>query len=264
MKKIILSVAAAGVVLVGGALAYAYLSLNSLVKKGVETWGPRLTKTEVTLRSVSLMPFSGAGTLNGLVIGNPKGYAGDAFSVRRAGVAVEPKSLLTSVAVIRKIEVIDPEIAYEGSLSDGNLQQLERNVAGPPAPAPKGAAPEAKAPAAKAAPKAPAPERKVIIDDILLRGAKATITLTQPRLAKPVVVALPEIHLTGIGRKAGGVTPGEAAREIFSALTDAVKKKAGEAVKAAAQDQIRKALGSGGKDLGKDLGKALNGLFKKK
>src|SRR2546422_1862994 len=74
MKKLIIRIAIAVVGLVVLALVVVFFSLNSIVKKGVETVGPRLTKVDVRLGSAKLSPLSGNGQLTELFVGNPEGY----------------------------------------------------------------------------------------------------------------------------------------------------------------------------------------------
>jgi len=56
MKKILLSLVVLVLLIVIGGVGYLYYSLNSLVKKAVETVGPTITKTDVRLASASLSP----------------------------------------------------------------------------------------------------------------------------------------------------------------------------------------------------------------
>src|SRR5436309_767213 len=77
------------------ALLVVYLSLDSIVKKGVETVGPAITKVDVKLASASLSPFSGSGKLKGFVVGNPEGYkTASAIQLGEVSVSVVPKSVL--------------------------------------------------------------------------------------------------------------------------------------------------------------------------
>ncbi|MBI3553805.1 MAG: hypothetical protein HY077_15020 [Elusimicrobia bacterium] len=232
-----------GAALAVGLLAVAYFSLNALVKRAVETLGPEITKTEVRLDRVSLLPFAGSGSLHGLSIGNPKGCKAEtAFRVGKIRVSLEPKSLLSSVAVIKRIEVIDPEINYEGTLAESNLSRLQRNVESFSGPSKKAARP-------------PVPAKKIIIDDFLVRGGKVTVDLKFLVQAKPLVVDLPELHLKGIGRKTGGATIKEAAQEIFVPLTRSITQAVAQPIA-----DLTKNAGS----IGKSLQSALGGLFGKK
>ncbi len=88
MKRFFLlgAVALILLLLIGG-VAYLYLSLNTLVKKAVETVGPTITKTNVSLASANLSPFSGSGKLSGFVIGNPEGFEGP-YALKLGSIAV--------------------------------------------------------------------------------------------------------------------------------------------------------------------------------
>jgi len=71
IKKIGLAVLVLGLAVAG----YLYTRLDALIKGAVETYGPRITQTTVKLRAVHVSPFSGEGSLKGLVIGSPAGFS---------------------------------------------------------------------------------------------------------------------------------------------------------------------------------------------
>src|SRR3954454_15188776 len=82
------------VVLVVLVLLGVFIFLDSIVKKGVETVGPAVTKVDVKLGSAKISPFSGSGTLKNFVLGNPEGYkTPSAIQVGSVGVSVAPASL---------------------------------------------------------------------------------------------------------------------------------------------------------------------------
>ena len=74
MKKLIIRLLIALVVVVILAVLAVGLFLDGAIKRGVETFGPKLTKVDIKLQSVSLSLLSGAGTIKGLVVGNPEGF----------------------------------------------------------------------------------------------------------------------------------------------------------------------------------------------
>ena len=74
MKKIIRLVLIAVVVLALLVVVGVHFFLDGAIKRGVETIGPKLTKTQVTLNNVSLSLLSGSGKMKGLVVGNPEGF----------------------------------------------------------------------------------------------------------------------------------------------------------------------------------------------
>ncbi len=113
MKKIIIGIVIAVVVLIIAAVVAVAFFLDTAVKRGVETVGPMLTKTEVKLDGVSLSLFSGGGKIKGLVIGNPPGYkTASAISVGSASLAVQPKSLFADKVVIKSINVQAPVVTF--------------------------------------------------------------------------------------------------------------------------------------------------------
>jgi hypothetical protein len=235
-------------VLIAGAVAYSML--NVLIKDGVETAGPMVAKTSVRLDSANVLPLAGTGSLRGLRIGNPAGFSNDdAFKVSQVSVSVRTRSLLSPVIVVRSVEIAGPEILFEGTPAENNLKRLQANMASVAPPA---------SPTAKATPSGPS--KKIIIDDFKLTGAKLHVKV---KLLPEATLTLPDIHLTGIGRKGNGVTAQEAAAQIFGALN----QSATQAVQGALQDLTKNATELGKKLLGpgaKDLGGVLRGLLKKR
>jgi hypothetical protein len=253
MKALKIAALIGAVVVVGG-LTAAYFSLNALVKKAVETVGPEVTKTSLSVSRVGLLPLAGSGSIHGFVLGNPAGFRSpQAMSVGKVHISVEPKSLLSDVIVVREVEVRSPEIWVEGTPTENNLTRIQRNAeafAGPAKPA--------KGPAA--------PAKKVIIDDFLVTGAKLHLAM---KLIPETTIPMPDIHLTGIGRKTNGATIGEAAKQMFGSLNGGIAQAATQAVKDVAKNamDIGKNAAGMGKNMAKqgaDLTKNLGGLFGKK
>jgi autotransporter translocation and assembly factor TamB len=80
MKKILIRLLAAGVILLILAVVAVALFLDKGLKRGIETVGPMLTKTEVKVGSVSLSLLSGAGKVKDFSVANPEGYSAGAAS----------------------------------------------------------------------------------------------------------------------------------------------------------------------------------------
>lgn len=94
MRKIIVRLSIALVVVVILAVVGVGMFLGNVIKAGVETIGPRVTKVDVKLDSVSLSLLSGGCTIRGLVLGNPAGFkAPSSINVGEATLALVPKSL---------------------------------------------------------------------------------------------------------------------------------------------------------------------------
>jgi hypothetical protein len=233
--RIIVIVVLVGIVV--GAIVAA-TSLDGIVKKGVETFGPKITKTSVNLESVHIVLFTGSAKVTGLVVGNPEGYKmPQAVSVGLAEVGVNPFSIVSDKIVIRTFHVISPEITFEGGLSGNNLGKIMENVN---AAAKTSARPSATNSAASQ------PAKKIEVDDFLITGAKVNVRLTDLG-GREMNLSLPDIHLTDLGKDDSGLTTAELTRVVLKSVTTATIK----AVSASATD-----LGKSVENLGKDASKA--------
>src|SRR5712671_845570 len=104
MKKFLVRSFIVLVVLVLLAVLATHLFLDTAIKKGIETVGPKITKTDVRLNSVTLSLLSGSGKIKGFVLGNPQGFKTPAaISVGIANLTIEPRSLLDDKVVIHDI-----------------------------------------------------------------------------------------------------------------------------------------------------------------
>src|SRR5581483_10914712 len=121
MKKIIVRIGLVMVVLVVVALAVVFFSLDSIVKKGVETMGPEMTKVDVRLGAAKISPIGGSGELNKLFVGNPEGYkTASAIEMGDIKVGVKISSVLSDTIVVNEVNIQGPQITLEGSLTGKN------------------------------------------------------------------------------------------------------------------------------------------------
>ena len=103
--------------------------LNKSIKTGVETFGPKITQTSVTLDDVKLSILSGDGQLSGLYVGNPEGFSSEhIFALGKIEVDMDAGSLFSDEIVINKIYIKEPQISYEKTLKTSNLKELLRNI----------------------------------------------------------------------------------------------------------------------------------------
>src|SRR5262245_42706176 len=122
MKKILVRLVIAFVVLLVLAAVAVHLFLDGAIKRGVETFGPELTKVTVKLDYVNLSLLTGSGKVRGLTVGNPEGYkTPSAIRVGVGSVAVRPASLLSDKIVVQQINLQGPEITFETDLTQNNL-----------------------------------------------------------------------------------------------------------------------------------------------
>jgi uncharacterized protein involved in outer membrane biogenesis len=259
MKKIIKWFLILVIILVLAAVVGVHFFLDDAVKRGVVTIGPRLTKTEIKLDSVSLSLLNGSGKLSGLVVGNPEGYkSASAIQVGRTSIALEPKSILTDKIVISTINVIEPEVTLETDLRANNLSKILANLEETTGGSSNPESTQPKDPAAQS-------KKKLQVNDFLISGGKLHVVVTSMG-SRTASVKLPEIHLKDLGTGPDGITPAELTKRVIQEL----EKAAVNAATAAIAD-----LSKGGVYMSQDFGKAgsnnldkaakgIGDLFKKK
>ena len=239
IKKISIGMGAL-VLIFAGVCAYLFTHLDGIVKKGVETYGPRITQTAVTLRSVHLSPFSGRGSIHGLFIGSPAGFQEpEALALGEAGVSVDPKSVLSDLIVVHELSFVAPELHYERQKQGVNLDRLERNI--------QTAVPASAAPSE---PQKPSKPKRIRIERFSARGGKVFVNFYGVKGQVP----LPDVALDDIGGERG-IEPKDAARAIFVALKQA-------AIKSVESSGIGRNLQQGIQGVQKQL-KGWKGLFHK-
>jgi len=261
MKKFVKIAAVLLLVLLAIVVGIA-LSLDGAVKKGVETFGPKIAKVDVKLGSVSLSPLNGSGKLKGLVVGNPEGFkTPHAISVGEVEVNLKPGSVFSDKIVVQKVNVVAPDITLEGSGKGSNLSKILENAQA--------------ATASEKTEKSDKPGKKLQVDEFRVTDGKINLPLTMLG-GKALTVPLPDIHLQNLGTGAEGITPAELTEKMFSAVFKGVIEAAGEAVtklgKAGAELAAEvgkgaldtaKSVGKGAVEGVKEIGKGIGNLFKK-
>jgi len=269
MKRIIIRLLIGLVVVVILAVLAGGLFLDGAIKKGVETFGPKLTKVDIKLQSVSLSLFSGAGTIKGLVVGNPEGYrTPSAISVGTATLALKPGSLLSDKIVITSINVQGPEITFETELNvnHNNLNQILANVQGAAGGGGQETAKptEPAQPKEQAPPKAAKPAKKLEVDEFVISGAKVHVSVTTLS-GQAAMIPLPDIHLPAMGTGPDGITPAE----LTEIVLGAIEKGAAQAASGAVSDISKGAVyvtrdtANTGSNALQNVTKGLGGFLKK-
>ena len=245
-KKILLGLGISIVLtLVIGILVVGFF-LGNVVKLGMETIGPKVTQTSLTVSSVHVGILTGSGGVTDLVLGNPDEYkakAPNAISVGKAYVSVAPFSVLSDKIVVKSVEVRSPEITFEGNpFGANNLTKIMDNVnAFIGGSTPKTA--DTNAPAKTGAAK---PAKKLEVDDFLITGAKVHFN--------GATLPLPDIHFSDLGKGPEGITAGDLVKKVLGEITTATVKA------------VVASVGDAGKAIGGEaskLGKSIGGLFKK-
>jgi uncharacterized protein involved in outer membrane biogenesis len=240
MKKTFSVMIATALVLLTIVFGAVSMSLGRIVKSAVEAAGPRVLGVPVTLGLVTISPWSGSGTLRGLVIGNPDGFkAPHAISVGSVEVEVKLSSLLTDTIVVERVAVREPELIWEIGEGSSNISRLQRNA--------QEAAARYGGEGSQAPRKMSDPAKKgksLLIRDFSVTGGKVGLSATALG-AQGLAAPLPDVRLTNLGGK--DRSPAQVAAQAFGAITSsaqgAVSNLGGKAIDAA-RDAAMKALGS--------------------
>src|SRR5437773_16032 len=102
-----------------------HLYLGTVIKRGIEQVGPKLTRTSVTVKDVDVDVLTGRIQIHGLVVGNARGFqAPTALKVATVRVRVKLDTMLSDRVVIQEITVDRPEVSYEGLVAKSNIDTI--------------------------------------------------------------------------------------------------------------------------------------------
>jgi len=205
---IVISVAVISIVIL---LIAGLSNIGPLIKTAVNTAGPEITKTTVSLEGVSVSIFSGEAEIKDFVLGNPKGFrTAVAIKVGVVSVDLDEESITGNPIVINKIEIIEPEITYEIKGRTDNFKVILANIM-------KSVKTEKDTKKKTQKEEGSKPGKKVVVKHVIVKDG--TVNLAMDLLAGETISApLPDIHLKNIGKGNKGVTPAEAFEIIFESL----------------------------------------------
>lgn len=265
MKKWIIIGLGAIVIIVAVVVFVGLSNLGPIIKQAVNTYGPKITKTELHVSDVGVSILSAEAKIKNFFLGNPKGFkTPSAVKVGAVFVNVEEKSLAGNPIIIDRIEVKSPEITYEKKGKTDNFQSILNNVNKATASGKSSTTASEDQQAGK----------KLIIRDFIVSNGKVNVALEMYGLGeKEISVPLPEIHLKDIGKEKDGASAAEVSKQIFAALyakitsgavTDAINqnlKAFGVNLDSLGQTAAKQVEGVPEK--AKELGEKVKGLLKK-
>ena len=217
MKRWLL-IGAGLLVLFIGAVFFLFSSLETLIVKAIETGGSEIIQTKVSVTDVELSPVSGKVGLRGLKIGNPQNFESEnAFELGEISVKVDLATLTGSTIVIKEILITDPEVTYETNGKESNFDIIQNNV-----DAYRKSSESSSSGDAKESKSSDEEGIKLIIETLIIRNSR--VNVITPQLEKPMIVKLATLEIKDIGKDKGGVSPGDAVREILGALRQSVVK----------------------------------------
>ncbi|MFO7915154.1 MAG: hypothetical protein R6U43_05630 [Candidatus Krumholzibacteriales bacterium] len=236
MKKVLIILAVIVVVIAAG-IWLLFSNLNSMVAGMIEKYGSEATQTSVTVSEVDISISDSKGSIKGLNVANPEGFAGaSAFDMDNITLDINVESLRSSPMIMEEIRVMAP-VVYAEFTGGGssNINQLRGNVE--EYTAGKGDEAETEK-----------EQKRLIIRKFIFEEGEIEVDATALGAGKRTVT-LPEIRMTDIGGEEGA-TPGEIAAIIL-------KSVAGKAVSQVANSELKsiieKNLGGEGAEKAKEL-----------
>ena len=267
MKKIILGAVLLLVVTIGFGVYYVLSNIDALVKQGVETYGSQATGTSVEVATVHIGLRDGSGTLRGLKVANPEGFAAPtAFSLGEISTRLDLEHMTRDLVTIDEVRVVGPDIYFElNQTGQSNLEMLRQKL-GETAGSKKKGAPKASSDADGGK----APEllvRHLLFDEGRIRARVVP-------LDKSYELKLPRIEMNDLGGK-GGTTPERIGAQVLQRLTDVAmqelrkqgldkyRKQLETQVNQRVDEETRKLEKKIDEKIGSGAGEAIKGLLNK-
>lgn len=217
MKKVIFSIVVALVVAIIALLTVGYLMMGKSVRRGIEVIGPDATGVAVTVDDIDIGLLQGKVGLDRFVMGNPPGFTdNNSFSLDTLKVAVDVNSVLGNVVIVKNILIDGTHITWEGFGGD-NHKKIMQNIDAYAARFKKEGTPKE----TKEAKEEKAPEKKVIINNFILKNSSLDFIVGGKKIA---TLPAPDLHLTDIGKKERGLTVREAIEQTYQQVIAAFGK----------------------------------------
>ena len=258
--------------IIAGGVYYVFSNLNEFVRTVVEEAGSRSTSVAVTLGEVDIKVSEASAAMGNLNVGNPAGFKSDyAFNLGAIKVTIDSDSIGQNPIVVEEVVITAPKVIYEVGDGLSNIETIQANVdrfikdtvgesSGGDESASSGE------------------EQKVVINNLYIRGTE--VSVSAPFLGGDALgTAVPDIHLTDIGKGEGGADPAEIASQVIDQLlagvtgavgklnlddlakgaTEALQGVAGEA--AGAVDGLSEGAGGAVEEATEGVGDTINNLL---
>lgn len=232
IKKILI----AFVLIVVIAAVALFFTVNSLIGGGVtkafNKFGPEITGTKTYIESTSVNVFDGNVGINGLFVGNPKGFEKpSAMETGEIYIDVDPGSLFSDTIVVNEIRILSPKFTYDQNLATNNLTTLQKQIDenmkkfkgtdDKPAEKPEEAPTEEQ------------PKKTIILHKLVVKEAEVDLAINLAVVKTGRAITLPEINKDFGGE---GVTPAEAADYVLSVVLEKVAEEAAKLVREISND----------------------------
>lgn len=210
MKKVLIIIPVL-IILIVVALSF---SLNSIIKGGIETIGPKALGADVRIQDVSISLISGKGALKGMFIGNPSGFNTDsAFKLGEVKLALDVKSVFSDRIIIDEVYINAPDITYEKSMKGDNIKALLKNIES------FTGAGEKTGPGKESAKS----ETKIQINNFIVKNGKINMSVTALK-GQNLSLDLPDIHMKDIGKDKEGSSVSKVMKQVFAVVNKNIVK----------------------------------------
>jgi len=209
-----------GLKIIGGLLALLVaifivltLTVDGIVKSGIEEHGSQLMGTEVRVDGVSISLFSGSGSISGFTVQNPEDFSEEvAVEIEEMSIEMDVSSLFSEVILIEGITIKSPNVFFEQKGFGANLKVLNDSMA-----AASGAS----------------SEKAMIIKHLFIEAGTIKVSTSIDR-ERSGEASFSSIELEGIGRD-GNNTISDAVRQVIEPILEQAME---EAIKSGITDQI--------------------------
>jgi uncharacterized protein involved in outer membrane biogenesis len=228
-----------------GVLLYLVNNINGIVKDVVESEGPKVTQTDVTLGGVDIQLRKGRGELSDLVIANPPGFdSAEAFHADQLVLQIKPSSLVGDVIIIEEIVVKGVNVTAEQKGLTTNLQTLLKSVQ--------------ESAGGEQEPASGESDIRLMVEKLSFADSSLKL-ITEDYGSYPV--DLPGLELTNLGSPENGLTPAQLGEAILEPALRQAAKVAQERLKDEAQDKAEEKLKEKAREeLGDDAEEKVNKL----
>ena len=224
-----LAIGAGTLVVVAGIAGYLVLGkLGRLIERGVETEGPPLTRTSVSLGGAHVSIFNGEGSLSNLRIGNPPGFSDNpAFDLGKVAIKVDTRTLTSKIVHLKSVVVDGPQLLAEfDAQGRSNLGAILDNVKA----ATRGGGGGGSSGGSSGG------ETRMIIDEFRFENAQARALAPALKLDK--TLKLPPIVLHDLGAKQGGLAAADIANQLMRPVVDTTVRAATQEYVKAQRDKL--------------------------
>lgn len=245
--KILTWIVALTVIVLAAGIYYVVTNIDSIVERGIETVGPRVTGTDVDVKSVNVTLRDGKAELKGFSIANPHGFSNaKLLSANVLAVQIEPSSIRSDVIVLNAVTIDGVQLRAEQKGLGSNIQTVLKTI--------KSNIPEARDDAAAQE----GAELQFMVESLTFTDGSLEL---QTEKYGAYTLEMPAVQLNNLGSREQGLTAEQLAAAILEPYLEKAKREAQRRLKEAAAGEIKsEAKEKIGEKLGEDAQESLKGL----